>query len=390
MLELADLFREYGPAYRAKYGERMLPSHKKALEDISACRTNLMGGHVYYCDACEESVYAYHSCGNRHCPKCGNERADNWRDRQLQKLLPVDYFLVTFTLPHSLNDIARSNQKLIYRLLFQTSADALQTLALNPEWLGGTIGMIGALHTWDRSMGYHLHVHYIVPAGGIDPKTGQWKEAHPKFLLPGSALSNVFRAKFRDALKAEAPQIFALAPPKTWNTTWVVHCKPVGDGKTALKYLTPYIYRVALSNRRLIGMQNGEVTFSYKPRKKPCTTMTLPALSFMQRFLQHVLPKGFQKVRYCGFLHPSAKKTFNTLKQNLQENACESTGKSVAKEGSEQKEKANNRHTPEEPGVCPHCGTPLRYIGRLPRCPAIEIPLQNQRGPPCKKARVQR
>jgi predicted RNA-binding Zn-ribbon protein involved in translation (DUF1610 family) len=383
MLELADIFREYGPVYRAKYGERMLPSHKKALEDIVCCRTNALGGQVYYCDACDDRVYSYHSCGNRHCPKCGDDRADNWRDKQLQKLLPVTYFLVTCTLPHTLNPIAHANQKLIYRLLFQTSADALQTLALNPEWLGGQIGMVGALHTWDRSMDYHLHVHYVVPAGGIDPNTGEWKEAHPKFLLPGSALSDVFRATFRDALTAEAPELFASAPPQTWQKTWVVHFKPVGDGRKALKYLTPYIYRVALSNRRLVSMQDGEVTFSYKPRNKPWTTMTLPALRFMQRFLQHVLPKGFQKVRYFGFLHPSAKKRFNALKDQLQEKLSEPVDKPAEQESAQQQqETAPNRHTPNAPGVCPHCGNPLRYIGRLPRWPAIEIPLQNQRAPP--------
>ena len=136
MLELADIFREYGPAYRAKYGDRILPSHTKAMEQIEGCRTQVMGGHVYSCDACGESVYAYHSCGNRHCPKCGHDRADDWRDKHMQKLLPVNYFLVTCTLPHTLNPIARSNQTLIDRLLFQSSADALQTLALNPTWLG--------------------------------------------------------------------------------------------------------------------------------------------------------------------------------------------------------------------------------------------------------------
>lgn len=381
MLELADIFREYGPAYRTKYGERMLPSHRKAMEDIVGCRTDVMGGHVYYCDACEERVYAYHSCGNRHCPKCGHDRADAWRNKQLRKLLPVTYFLVTCTLPHTLNDIAHSNQKLIYRLLFQTSAEALHTLALNPGWLGGQIGMVGALHTWDRSMGYHLHVHYVVPAGGIDPQTGAWKATHPTFLVPGSALSQVFRAKFRDALKAEAPEIFTQAPPETWQKTWVVHCKPVGDGKKALKYLTPYIYRVALSNRRLVSMQNGKITFSYKPHKKSWKTMTLNPMSFIRRFLQHVLPKGFQKVRYFGFLHPSAKTRFNAIREHLSENPAEPTDTPEQK-NPESQESSSNRHTPETPGICPHCGGKLRYIGRLPRCPAIETPDGQQRGPP--------
>jgi hypothetical protein len=386
MLELASVFKVYGPEYLQKYGENMLPSHKKAMEDIQHCRTQVMGGHVSYCDACDERVYAYHSCGNRHCPKCGDDRADEWRDRQMRKLLPVNYFMVTFTLPHTLNPIAHSNQKLIYRLLFQSSAEALQTLALNPEWLGGQIGMVGALHTWDRSMGYHLHVHYLVPAGGTDPKTGEWKPAHPTFLVPGSALSKVFQAKFRDALNAETPELFAHVPPETWTKTWNVHCKPVGDGRTALKYLAPYISRVALSNKRIVSMRAGKVTFSYKPRNKPWTTMKLDAMSFIRRFLQHVLPKGFQKVRYFGFLHPSAKHRFSALQQQLQENLSEPGHASAVKEPTKPEEMLPNRHTPEEPGVCPHCGAPLRYIGRLPRSPAIEPPLQHQRGPPCTQA----
>ena len=219
----------------------------------------------------------------------------------------MPYFLVSCTLPHTLTPLACSHQKLIYDLLFQTSADALQTLARNPKWLGGAIGLVGVLHTCDRSMGSHLHVHFLVPAGVVDPTTGDWKPARQKFLVPGSALRAVFRATFRDALKAADPDLFAQVPRDTWTTNWIVHCQAVGDGRTVLKYLAPYIYRVALSNRRLVRMQDGTVTFRYKPRNKPWKTMTLDALAFIPRFLQHVLPKGFQKVRAFGFLHPRAR-----------------------------------------------------------------------------------
>jgi hypothetical protein len=293
MLELADIVREYGDAYRTRYGDRMLPSHWDVLWDIEHCRTSLMGGDLYWCDACQEYIYSYHSCGNRHCPKCGGDPADAWRDRQMEKLLPVPYFLVTFTLPHTLNPVARTNQKLVYDLLFKTSAEALKTLALHPDWVGGKIGMVGALHTWDRRMGYHVHVHYLVPAGGIDPDTGEWMPSHPKFLVPASALREVFRAKFRDALKAADPDVFAQVPTKTWSKKWVVPCKPVGNGEAALKYLTPYMYQVALSNARLVKMEGGKVTFRYKPRHAAWRTMTLDAMTFLHRFLQHVLPKGF-------------------------------------------------------------------------------------------------
>lgn len=379
MLELAEIVTAYGDTYRERYGDQMLPSHGDALWDIEHCRTSLMGGDLYWCEYCQEYIYSYHSCGNRHCPKCGGDRADAWRDRQMENLLPVPYFLVTFTLPHTLNPVARSNQKLIYDLLFTTSAEALKTLALNPTWLGGKIGMVGALHTWDRAMGYHVHVHYLVPAGGIDPKTGAWRPSHPKFLVPASALREVFRAKFRETLKAADPAIFAQVPPETWTKTWVVHCKPVGNGETALKYLTPYLYRVALSNRRLVKMEDGKVTFRYKPRKKPWRTMTLDAMTFLHRFLQHVLPKGFQKVRYRGFLHPSARKTLAALQEQLAE----------ADSGSEQLPESlastfgiavTNVSTeddplPEPPMCCPHCGGPLAYLSRL-------APHADTRGPP--------
>ncbi|MCP4402521.1 MAG: transposase [bacterium] len=338
-----------------------------------------------YCDDCQEFLYCDHSCGNRHCPKCGQERADRWRDKQLGKLLPAPYVLVTFTLPHTLNPLARSNQKLFYRLLFDTSAEALHTLALNPTWLGGTIGMVGALHTWDRSMGYHLHVHSLVPGGAIDPQSGEWIPSHPTFLVPGSALRKVFRAKFRDALKAADPELFAQVPPETWRKHWSVPGKAVGDGRTALKYLTPYIYRVALSNRRLVSMKDGNVTFSDTPNDKAWQTMTLPALKCISRFLQHVLPKGFQQVRDFGFLHPGANARFSALKHSLEDKILDPRdwpapdGDTLSKEG------GDTQHRPDHPGVCPHCGGALRSLGRIARMRPGMLPLVYQRGPPKRK-----
>jgi hypothetical protein len=370
MLELAEIVKDYGAAYRVKYGDRMLPSHTKALWAIEHCRTSMMGGELFWCAHCREYRYSYHSCANRHCPKCGGDRADAWRDRQMETLLPVPYFLVTFTLPHTLNPVARSHQKLVYDLLFKTSAETLKTLARNPDWLGGRIGLLGALHTWDRSMGYHVHVHYLMPAGGIDPETGAWRPSHPKFLVPASALREVFRAKFRDALRAADPAVFAQVPPETWTENWVVHCKPVGNGETALKYLTPYIARVALSNRRLVSLEDGQVTFRYKPRQKPWTTMTLDAMTFLHRFLQHVLPKGFQKIRYTGFLHPGARKTLTALQAQLTETAptSDQLPETLASTfGIEVTDSASpDVLLPETPRCCPHCGGPLAYLGPMP------------------------
>lgn len=406
MLELADIVREYGDAYRERYGDRILPSQRDALWDIEHCRTAVMGGDVYWCDACQEALYSYHSCGNRHCPKCGGDRADAWRDRQLEHMLPVPYFLVTFTMPHTLNPVAWANQKLVYDLLFRTSTDTLKTLALEPEWIGGKIGTIGALHTWARNMDRHLHVHYLIPGGGIDPTTGLWRPSDPSFFLPVDAMRDVYRAKFRDALYAADPALFAQVPPETWAKEWVVHCKPVGNGESALKYLTPYIYRVALSNRRLISLENGDVTFSYKPHEKPWTTRTLDALSFLHLFLQHVLPKGFHKLRYSGFLHPGARKTLSALQEQLadadtgmyqlpaelastfgfdQPNVpmtdapapdtpasdalvMEAPSTTVTQVSSD-----DDSSSDETPRTCPHCGGPLRYLGHLPPPYAMEV-----------------
>jgi hypothetical protein len=242
--------------------------------------------------------------------------------------------------------------------------------------------MLGVLHTWERDMGYHLHVHYLVPGGGIDPKTGAWIPSHPKFLVPGSALREVFRAKFRDALKAADPALFSQAPPETWTTTWNVHCEAVGDGRRSVKYLTAYLYRVALSNRRLVSLEGGKVTFRYNVRKKGWRTMTLPALQFLSRFLQHVLPKGFQKVRYIGFLHPAATKTFSALKQTLEDRLLNPKDGPVPPEADESAPEQGNRHTPEQPGRCPHCGGALRYAGRLLRIRPAPGQLTIPRGPP--------
>ena len=198
MVELADIFRRYGPDYIDRFGTRMLPSHRRALHDIVACRTEQMGGQLYCCENpdCEHLVYAYHSCGNRSCPKCGQDKTQRWIENQHNLLLPTHYFLVTFTLPCELRPIARSNQKFIYNLLFKSSAAALQKLAKDPRFIGGNIAMIGGLHTWRRDMQYHPHVHYIVPGGGLSPDHTTWIPSDPEFLVHIKPLSIIFKAKF--------------------------------------------------------------------------------------------------------------------------------------------------------------------------------------------------
>ena len=303
MVEVADIFRLHGPAYREKFGDRMLPSHRRAMQDIEQCRTESLGGQVYFCQQCQEQRYSYHSCKNRHCPKCQNEQANQWLAEQQQLLLPVTHFLVTFTLPDELRAVARSNQKTIYHLLFRASSQALLQLAQDPRFVGGRIGMVGVLHTWTRQLLYHPHVHYIVTGGGLTADA-RWRSARKDFLVPVKALSRIFRAKFRDELKKT--ELFALVQAPVWDKAWVVHSEPVGSGDAAFQYLAPYIFRVAISNRRLEKLQHGQVTFSYKEsatqQLKPCT---IPATEFIRRFLQHVLPPRFIKVRYYGLLSPA-------------------------------------------------------------------------------------
>ena len=261
-LELADIFRQYGPAYRQKYADQMLPSHRQAMRAIEQCRTEALGGQVYTCPQCGEVQYSYHSCRNRHCPKCQNDKAQEWLEAQQDLLLPVPYFMLTFTLPAALCEVVRSNQSLFYNLLFRISAAATQHLAKDPRFVGGQIGMVGILHTWGRNLAYHPHIHYLVPAGGLAADTQTWLPARQDFLLPVKALSKIFRGKFRQALAKTA--LFARIPSKVWQQDWVVHCKPVGNGRTALKYLAPYVFRVAISNRRLVKLENDQVTFRYR------------------------------------------------------------------------------------------------------------------------------
>jgi hypothetical protein len=316
MVEIADIFHLYGSQYRAKYGDRMLPSHRKAMRVIECCRTAALGGHVYHCAACEETQYMYHSCRNRHCPKCQNGKGHEWLEKQQNLLLPVRYFMLTFTLPEELRNMARRHQKLFYNLLFRTSAAATQKLAQDPRFVGGQIGMLGVLHTWGRNLAFHPHIHYLVPGGGLAEDGQTWLSAAKTFFLPAKALSRIFRAKFRDALRST--ELFAHVPPEVWQKDWVVHCQTVGDGVNALKYLALYIFRVAISNHRIVKLDNDRVTFRYRTTETgKLRTCVLPALEFIRRFLQHVLPRGLVKVRYYGFFSHSRRRRLVQLRYQL-------------------------------------------------------------------------
>jgi hypothetical protein len=353
MVEAAEIFRLHGPEYLAKYGERMPRVHLRAIRDIQQCRTPELGGQAYVCKKCDEYRYSYHSCKNRHCPKCGNHQASEWLEEQKELLLPVTHFLMTFTLPEELRRVARSNQKTVYNILFRASSEALQKLAWDERFIGGRVGMVAVLHTWTRALVYHPHVHYIVTGGGLS-ETGNWKSSRVNFLVPVKALSVIFRAKFRDLLKKT--ELFHKVDARVWKKEWVVHSEPVGTGEAAFKYLAPYVFRVAISNNRILKLEDGQVTFKYKDSASDETRFcTVTAEEFMRRFLQHVLPERFVKVRYYGLLAGGNRNLLRKAQELLSERASQ-RAQARSEQGTVNRREAMR---------CPHCGSEMIVIGPL-------------------------
>jgi hypothetical protein len=355
MVEVAEIFRLHGAQYRAKYAQRMLRSHLRAMQDIELCRTASLGGEVYVCKKCERYRYSYHSCKNRHCPKCQNEQANEWLEEQKEFLLPVSHFMVTFTLPEELRVVARSNQKTVYNILFRASSQALQKLALDPRFVGGKIGMVGVLHTWTRDLQYHPHVHYIVAGGGLSAD-GRWVASRKEFLVHVRPLGVIFRAKVRDELKKAG--LINQVDRRAWKKDWVVHSEPVGSGEAAFKYLAPYIFRVAISNSRILKLEDGKVTFKYKESATDQIKFsTVRAEEFIRRFLQHVLPERFVKVRYYGLLSPCNRRLLKRVRELL--------GATVIERGPASRDQDANEGG--EAQRCRECGGELILVGRLGR-----------------------
>ncbi len=321
MLEVADIIRLHGAAYRQQYGNRLSWVQKRALRDIAACRTPFFGGHVYQCDHCQQQVFSYHSCRNRSCPKCHQNQTERWLEQQRGRLLPCAYFLLTFTLPAELRCLARSHPKIIYGLLMKAAADALQKLARDPRYVGARIGALAVLHTWTRAMLFHPHVHMLVTAGGLSADGSTWiSSKKPQFLVPVRALSLIFRAKFCAALKRAG--LLGEVPTFVWKKNWVVHSQHAGRGEQVLNYLARYVFRIAITNSRLQSIQDGKVRFRYRDNRTQQTRhVTLSGIEFIHRFLQHVLPRGVTKVRYYGIFSPSSKPRLQRARQLLSADA---------------------------------------------------------------------
>ena len=326
-LEVADIFRDHGPAWRQANAGHVSLGQLKVMTAIERCRTAALGGHVERCEDCAYTTIAYNSCRNRHCPKCQGAAAREWLAEREAELLPVPYFHVVFTLPARIAAIAYQNKAVVYDLLFKASSEAVLTIAADPKHLGARIGITAVLHTWGSTMTHHPHVHMIVPGGGIALDGKRWLSCQPRFLLPVPVLTKLFQgrmlAKLLAAHKAGRLKFFGqyahLAERKAFaaylaplrRITWYVYSKPpFGGPKAVLAYLARYTHRVAISNRRLIAFDENGVTFRYKDYRADgraqCKRMTLATDEFIRRFLIHVLPKGFHRIRHYGlFARPS-------------------------------------------------------------------------------------
>jgi hypothetical protein len=306
-IELADVVRRFSCQYTSQYGPIMMPSQKRALADIAACCTQALGGRRYQCDDCHESFWRYHCCRNRACPKCHATQTRQWLEQRAAELLPCDYFHAVATVPSQLHAAMRRHQKPMYGLLMQAAAEAVKELCAAKRHLGALPGILAVLHTWSGQLRYHPHVHLLITAGGITPDGQQWASARGEFLVPVALFSRKVAAKFREALKAKMPAEFADIPGSVWQREWVTFCKHYGHGNDAvLNYLSRYVFRTAISNARILGMDQTHVIFRWKDRHANAwRTERLAGVEFLRRFLQHVLPQGFHKVRYYGLWHPS-------------------------------------------------------------------------------------
>lgn len=320
-LELADVVRVHRQSFLADRQGRVSAAQRRVLDDIVACRTAARGGHVERCDACGHLRIAYNSCRNRHCPKCQElARADWYAERQLE-VLPVEYFHVVFTLPREIAAIALQNKRTVYAILFRASAEVLTEIAADPKHLGAELGFLSVLHTWGQNMEHHPHVHCLIAGGGLSPDGSCWVRCRPGFFLPVRVLSRLFRARFLYHLKRafrkgklafhgsltplRQPSAFRSYLKPLYRREWVVYAKPpFGGPAQVLGYLARYTHRVAISNHRLVSMTGDRVTFTAKDYRQDGLrrTITLSAVEFLRRFLLHVLPKGFVRVRHYGFL----------------------------------------------------------------------------------------
>ena len=383
LLEVADVIHRHGEAFLGKYGKHLSSVQKKALRDLGQCRTAALGGHVERCLDCGHEKIAYNSCRNRHCPKCQALSRARWLERESKLLLPVEYHHVVFTLPSARAELASANAAALYHLLMQSASQTLREVAANPKRLGAQIGVLMVLHTWGQNLHLHPHVHCVVTGGGLScnargevEASPRWVSCRPGFFLPVRVLSRVYRGKFLAGLRAlhaqgkltlpsllQDPASFTAWLSPLYAKEWVVYAKPpFGGPEQVLKYLARYTHRVAISNHRLVKLEDGRMTFRYKDyadsRKEKL--LTLSAEEFLRRFVQHVLPKGFMKIRHYGLLSSRQREVrLHLARRLLLASAVLTAPSQPALE-------------PAQPWACPQCGGPRRVRCELPRGTSTE------------------
>ena len=381
-LEVADILRAAGDAFIERNRHWLRWKHVKVLRAIQRCRTAALGGHLDECTRCGYRAISFNSCRNRHCPKCQIAARDRWIAARRQELLPTRYLHIVFTLPHRLGPLVLQNKKVIYDLLFRTSAETLQEVARNPRHLGAEIGFFSVLHTWSQKLSLHPHVHCVVPAGGLSPDHTHWVRSRDNYFLPKEVLRDIFRGKFVDALKQAfrdgllnfQGDLKLLALPKTFaawlrplhRQDWIVYLKPpFGGPQYVLQYLGRYTHRVAISNHRLVSFADGQVTFRWRDSDhNKQKSLPLPVNEFLTRFLLHLLPQGFVRIRNFGFLANRKRATLLPLCFHLLGTVQESQAE----------QHASSLEDSSALWRCPKCGGPMKVIERLT---AAEIQLRS-------------
>lgn len=390
-LEVADIFRQVGPAYRAEHAAALSRGQRRVMSAIERCRTAALGGHVEQCDSCGHQRISFNSCRNRHCPKCQSLVRAQWLEDRQTELLPVEYFHVVFTVPQEIAAIAYQNKALVYDILFRATAETLRTIAGDPKHMGAEIGFIAILHTWGQNLGHHPHLHCVVPGGGIAPNGDRWVSCRPGFFLPVRVLSRLFRRlflaqlqlafdhgelQFFNSLEALSNRVaFAKHLAPATRAEWVVYAKPpFGGPKQVLEYLGRYTHRVAISNNRLREFSDGAVTFAWKDYRHESRnkTMRLDAHEFIRRFLLHVLPSGFQRIRHYGLLA----NRYREVRLNQCRDLLAAPAPVVESLDTEDYRERYQRLTGVSLRDCPHCGH-----GQMVRIETF-LPGTLPRGPP--------
>lgn len=319
MPSVADALRQHAPAYLQQFGDNVPIGHRKVIASITRCRTGALGGVLYHCDGCGREHWAGRSCGNRHCPNCGKEKTYAWLEKQTGRLMPVHHFLVTFTVPQELRSVLRGSQADGYRALFDAAAQSIRDVgSVTKSLIGCQLGFFGVLHTWGRDpLVYHPHVHFVIPGGGVKvDEQGQavaWQSTPKNFLFHHRTLIEVYKAKLAGQLRECG--LYDQVPSAAWKKKLVVDIQPVGDGQAVLKYLAPYVHRVAISDSRIVDCDTASVTFLYKPTKsKAHRTRRVEGSEFVRGFVQHALPPGFQKVRHYGWMSANCRVSLDEVK----------------------------------------------------------------------------